>query len=130
MALVLALAGSALLYTSCTKDYSPDIKSLQEQIDNINTSTTDGLPYVRTQLENLKSELGTLSGKVNGLDGDIDKLEAKVDKAIKCVYELEDAYDDLEAVKSHLEKNDAEYQGLIDVYVKSAIEHIKKAIGK
>lgn len=54
----------------------------------------------------------------------------KVDKAIKCVYELEDAYDDIKAVKQHLENDDADYQGLIDVYVKSAIGHIKKAMEK
>lgn len=54
----------------------------------------------------------------------------KVDKADKCVYALEDAKDDLEAVVKHLKDNDADYQGLIDVYIKSAIEHIKSAIRK
>lgn len=54
----------------------------------------------------------------------------KVDKADKCVYALEDARDDLEAVVKHLQDDDADYQGLIDVYIKSAIEYIKEAIGK
>ena len=141
MALVLALAGSALLYTSCTKDYSPDIKSLQEQIDNINTSTTDGLPYVRTQLENLKSELGTLSGKVNGLDGDIDKLEAKVDKAIKDINdaiakkadqsyveaELADLKDDIADLVERLNAIDGEDGRLAEI--DAAIEALQTASG-
>ncbi len=54
----------------------------------------------------------------------------KADKAIESVYKLEDAYDDVKAVQKHLQDNDADYQGLIDVYIKSAIENIKKAIGK
>lgn len=54
----------------------------------------------------------------------------KVDKAIKCVYELEDAYDDIQAVKQHLQDNDAEYKGSVEVYIKSAIEHIKKSMEK
>lgn len=54
----------------------------------------------------------------------------KVDAANKKVYELEDAYEDIKMVLHHLDINDADYQGLIDVYIKSAIEHIKKAIEK
>lgn len=54
----------------------------------------------------------------------------KVDAANEKVYELEDANDDIETAQHHLSINDADYQGLIDVYIKSAIEHIKKAIEK
>lgn len=54
----------------------------------------------------------------------------KADKAIESVYKLEDAYDDVKAVQKHLQDNDADYQGLINVYIKSAIENINKAIGK
>ena len=54
----------------------------------------------------------------------------KVDMADKHVYALEDAYDDLQSVERHLLDNDAEYLDLIEVYVKSAIENINKAISK
>ena len=142
MALVLALAGSALLYTSCTKDYSPDIKSLQEQIDNINTSTTDGLPYVRTQLENLKSELGTLSSKVNTeLSGKISALETKVDNAISSINdaiakkadksyveaELADLKDDIADLVERLDAIDGEDGRLAEI--DAAIEALQAASG-
>ncbi|MBR3285759.1 MAG: hypothetical protein IKI70_05735 [Bacteroidales bacterium] len=142
MALVLALAGSALLYTSCTKDYSPDIKSLQEQIDNINTSTTDGLPYVRTQLENLKSELGTLSSKVNTeLSGKISALETKVDNAISSINdaiakkadksyveaELADLKDDIADLVERLDAIDGEDGRLAEI--DAAIEALQTASG-
>ena len=88
MALVLALAGSALLYTSCTKDYSPDIKSLQEQIDGINNNT-DGLPWVRTQLQGLQNDISGLRTAItNGdqaLDTKIGNLDTKLTNAINSI---------------------------------------------
>lgn len=54
----------------------------------------------------------------------------KVDKADKTVYALEDADEELKMVLHHLDIKDAEYQDLINVYIKSVIENIKKAIGK
>ncbi len=53
-----------------------------------------------------------------------------VDKIKKCVYELDDADDNLKTVVEHLKNNDANYHDLIEVYIKSAITHIKKAIEK
>ena len=66
MALVLVLAGSALLYTSCTKDYSPDIQSLQDQINVINTDPNSGLPWVRSQLEGIQGDLSALRSQLAG----------------------------------------------------------------
>ena len=86
MALVLALAGSALLYTSCTKDYSPDIQSLQDQINAINTDPNSGLPWVRTQLESLSSTLSGLQSKVtigdDELNNRISTLRSELNSAI------------------------------------------------
>lgn len=87
MALVLVLAGSALVYTSCTKDYSPDIKSLQDQIDNLNNGP-EGLAWLKTQLQGVQSSLTALEGKVNGeisnkiagLQSDIADLLSDLDK--------------------------------------------------
>ena len=54
----------------------------------------------------------------------------RLEQANRSVYALEDAFSDLQSVVQHLKDSDADYQGLIDVYIKSAIEHIKKAIAK
>jgi hypothetical protein len=82
MALVLVLAGSALVYTSCTKDYSPDIKSLQEQIDNLNNGP-EGLAWLKTQLQGVQSSLTALEGKVNGeITNKINNLQTQLTNAI------------------------------------------------
>ena len=127
MALVLALAGSALLYTSCTKDYSPDIKSLQDQINALG-SDTDGLGYVKSQLQNVQSALSSLSGKDTELDGKITTLDGKLTNAISTINTalegkadktavnaaLTDVNNEIQALKDILEGTD-EAQGLIDL---------------
>ena len=101
MALVLVLAGSALLYTSCTKDYSPDIKSLQEQINDLNNGP-EGLAWVKQQLQTVQTNLSNLEGKVNNdiakaisdLDTKItNALAGKADKA--AFLELKEDFDEL-----------------------------------
>ena len=101
MALVLVLAGSALLYTSCTKDYSPDIKSLQDQINDLNNGP-EGLAWVKQQLQTVQTNLSNLEGKVNNdiakaisdLDTKItNALNGKADKA--AFEELKEDFDEL-----------------------------------
>ena len=101
MALVLVLAGSALLYTSCTKDYSPDIKSLQDQINDLNNGP-EGLAWVKQQLQTVQTNLSNLEGKVNNdiakaisdLDTKItNALAGKADKA--AFLELKEDFDEL-----------------------------------
>ena len=84
MALVLALAASALVYTSCTKDYSPDISSLQDQIDALK-SDTDGLGWVKSQLQNLQSELNNLKTADAGLEAKINNLNTQLTNAISSI---------------------------------------------
>ena len=112
MALVLALAGSALLYTSCTKDYSPDISSLQEQIDAINNNT-DGLPWVRQTLKDLQTDINNLKPKVtvgdDELQRQINELDGKIDDAIE---DINDALDG-KADKSDVDQKLQEVRGLI-----------------
>ena len=82
MALVLVLAGSALLYTSCTKDYSPDIKSLQDQINDLNTGP-EGLAWVKQQLQTVQTNLSNLEGKVNNdIAKAISDLDTKITNAL------------------------------------------------
>ena len=117
MALVLALAGSALLYTSCTKDYSPDIKSLQEQIDGINNNT-DGLPWVRTQLANLNTELGSLRTAITSgdqaLDTKIGNLTTQLNNAIADIDDAIDKKADKSAVETALGNLNTAIQDLKD----------------
>ena len=101
MALVLVLAGSALLYTSCTKDYSPDIKSLQDQINDLNNGP-EGLAWVKQQLQTVQTNLSNLEGKVNNdIAKAISDLDAKItaalaDKADKAAFlELKEDFDEL-----------------------------------
>ena len=105
MALVLVLAGSALLYTSCTKDYSPDISSLQEQIDAINNNT-DGLPWVKTTLQGLVNDLNALKPKVtigdDALKTQIDNLTTQVNTAIGNINTALDKKADKSAVQEEL----------------------------
>ncbi|MBQ4188469.1 MAG: hypothetical protein II660_00605, partial [Bacteroidales bacterium] len=82
MALVLVLAGSALLYTSCTKDYSPDIKSLQDQINDLNNGP-EGLAWVKQQLQTVQTNLSNLEGKVNNdIAKAISDLDTKITNAL------------------------------------------------
>ncbi len=101
MALVLVLAGSALLYTSCTKDYSPDIKSLQDQINDLNNGP-EGLAWVKQQLQTVQTNLSNLEGKVNNdIAKAISDLDTKItaalaDKADKAAFlELKEDFDEL-----------------------------------
>ena len=101
MALVLVLAGSALLYTSCTKDYSPDIKSLQDQINDLNNGP-EGLAWVKQQLQTVQTNLSNLEGKVNNdIAKAISDLDTKItnalaDKADKADFlELKEDFDEL-----------------------------------
>jgi hypothetical protein len=114
MALVLVLAGSALLYTSCTKDYSPDIKSLQDQINALG-SDTDGLGYVKTQLQNVQSALSSLSGKDTELDGKINTLDGKLTNAINTINTALDGKADKSAVNAALAEVNADIQALKDI---------------
>lgn len=97
MALVLALAGSALLYTSCTKDYSPDIQEVQKKVDQVNSD--------------LQTALSTLEGVKNDISGlksaDTD-LQKKIDDTNKA---LNDA---ITAINKSIADGDTEVKGYVD----------------
>ena len=123
MALVLALAGSALLYTSCTKDYSPDIKSLQDQINQLG-SDTDGLGWVKSQLQNVQSALSSLSGKDTELDGKISNLDGKITNAVNTINSALEGKADKAEVNAALADINADIQDLKDI-----LEGTEDAIG-
>ena len=79
MALVLALAGSALLYTSFTKDYAPDILEVQKKVDQVNSDLQTAL----NTLEGVKSDISGLRSTDADLQKQIDDANTAIDDAIK-----------------------------------------------
>ena len=140
MALVLALSASALVYTSCTKDYSPDISSLQDQIDALK-SDTDGLGWVKSQLQNLQTELGNLKTADTNLDNKISNLNTQLTNAISSINtaiaakadkatveaELGNLKTEIEALAARLDAIDGEEGRLAEI--EAAIEALNTASG-
>jgi len=74
-AIVLALAGSALLYTGCTKDYSQEITTLQGELENLKNDTSGQIADLRTQLGNLQQAVATLEQAKQKAEQEIDALK-------------------------------------------------------
>ena len=89
-AIVLTLAGSALLYTGCTKDYSGDITDLQEKYTELQNSTSEQFASLRNQI------------------GDLQQLVAKLDAAKaehkKMIEDLQNRATALETFKTNAEE--------------------------
>ena len=144
MALVFALAGATLMYTSCTKDYQEEINKLDGQISNLESSLNGKLADLQSELSNVKSSVSSLEtaykaadkalgDKIDGVAGDVSSLKTKVaaiETAIKDLdklatkKELSDAKanlekkitDDLAALKAEiLEKTDDLAKQLADL---------------
>ena len=113
-----ALALSTVTYVGC-KDYDDDIKSVQEQIDQIksnnpvsvgdmqtaiNVALESQLADLKTKLENKDSQIKDLGLKITDLE---DKLSKTADKATvdQLTKDLATAKNDLEALKK-LQKSD------------------------
>ena len=94
VALVCALAGATLLYTSCTKDYSEDISYLQKELNTANGNITDLTGRVQT-LENAKTLLEQGLGQAAAA---LEKLEPRVDTLEQNVAELQRQKDSLLAL--------------------------------
>ena len=59
-AIVLALAGSALLYVGCTKDYSGEITTLQKELEDLKKSTSEQFTSLNNQIGNMQQQLLSL----------------------------------------------------------------------
>lgn len=110
-------------------------KDLKEVLATLQQFVDGKVPEAKAfeTLIEVKSELGNcLFDEKESRDNLMEFIPSgpKVDKADKSVFALEDADEELKMVLHHLDIKDAEYQDLINVYIKSAIENIKKAIGK
>lgn len=102
LALVLALAGSALVYTGCTKDYSEEIDNLNSKVDTQNKELTDAIneakglaaaAATKTDLQNyaklsdLNSAIEALEG---GYDGSLEDLAGEISDLRKAIEAFED----------------------------------------
>ena len=119
-AIVLALAGSALLYTGCTKDYSGDIQTLRNDFEEYKTATNE-------QIRTLNGQVGQLQQSVSSLE----TAKAQFETAIKT---LQDRATALETFKSEtttalasIRQNIADLQ-TADQNLNSAIEAAKARI--
>ena len=77
-AIVLALAGTALLYTGCTKDYSQEITDLQEKYTNLENSTSERIAGLNKQLATLTSAVSSLETAKAKAEEDINTLKGQV----------------------------------------------------
>lgn len=105
------------------------LANLQQFVDG-NVPESKALEFLSDSKETLSECLFDEQDSRDNIVTFVTESGPKVDRANRLVDALEDADDDIEAVCKHLKDNDAEYLGLINVYIKSAIENIKKAIGK
>lgn len=77
MALVLALAGAALTYTGCTKDYSEDLSKLDERVSSLESSTA--LADLTKQVNSLKTTVDALEAAKKAADEKIASLQSKAE---------------------------------------------------
>jgi len=94
-AIVLTLAGSALLYTGCTKDYSGDITALQKEVETLKNDTQAGFK--------------DLQGQIDGLQQNLASLETAKQKIEKNLELLTNRVGDLETFKSQAQAKFTEY---------------------
>lgn len=94
-AIVLALAGSALLYSGCTKDYAEDITELQKELSELKTYATDHINGLEAQVSVLKNTVSS--------------LEETRDKALKRISDLETL---TESLQTQLNDANGEINGI------------------
>lgn len=88
-AIVLALAGSALLYVGCTKDYSGDIQTLRKDLEEYKTATN--------------GQLNTLNGQVSQLQQSVSALESAKEKTDQAIQDLKNRAEALETFRKNAE---------------------------
>lgn len=77
-AIVLALAGSALLYVGCTKDYSGEITTLQKELEDLKNSTSEQFTSLNNQIGNMQQQLSSLETAKERIEKNIQTLTDRV----------------------------------------------------
>lgn len=95
-AIVLTLAGSALLYTGCTKDYSGEITTLQQEVAELQKSTSE-------QFTSLNNQIGKMQQQLSSLETAKERIE-------KNIQTLTDRVGALETFRSNAEQKFSQYE--------------------
>lgn len=145
-AMVLALAGSALLYSGCTKDYQKDIDDLNSGVTTLQ-GTVQKLQEQVSALEALKSQLASLQGDVASLQKNADaikknaeaiaELQAAIDKNTEAIAKLQEGgYVTKDELDTELTSLREETEGALDLVAicvaanSEAIDALKEAYEK
>jgi len=111
MALVFALAGATLMYTSCTKDYQEEINNLDNKVSSLQTDLSGKLSDLEGQVSTLKSGLSSLESAYKAADesikSDLSGLKSKVSNIEEAIKALA-TKDELKSTKEALEKKIAD----------------------
>lgn len=114
-AIVLALAGSALLYVGCTKDYSGDIQTLRNEFEQYKSETN--------------TQINTLNGQLSGLRTSVSALEKAKEQTELAIDQLKNRATALETFKQNAEAQFASLEGQISG-INSEISAINGRLGQ
>lgn len=114
-AIVLALAGSALLYVGCTKDYSGDIQTLRNEFEQYKSETN--------------TQINTLNGQLSGLRTSVSALENAKEQTELAIDQLKNRATALETFKQNAEAQFASLEGQISG-INSEISAINGRLGQ
>ena len=107
MALVFALAGAALMYTGCSKDYGEEIDKLDGKLSTLQSDLSSKLQDLEGRLSTLSSGVSGLESTINALKGVDDGFKGDISGLKSKVGEIEDAIKDLDKLAKKSELTDA-----------------------
>ena len=117
MALVFALAGATLMYTSCSKDYGEDIDNLDKKLTSVQSDLS-------TKLSDLEGRLSTLSSSVNALDAAYKAADSALDGKISGLNS------DLSGLKTRVSAIEDAIKDLDKLASKAELKEVKEALEK
>ena len=107
MALVFALAGAALMYTGCSKDYGEEIDKLDGKLSTLQSDLSSKLQDLEGRLSTLSSGVSGLESTINALKGADDGFKGDISGLKSKVGDIEDAIKDLDKLAKKSELTDA-----------------------
>ena len=133
-AIVLALAGSALLYVGCTKDYSGEITTLQKELEDLKKSTSEQFTSLNNQIGNMQQQLSSLETAKERIEKNIQTLTDRVgaletfrNSAEQKFSQYDQKFTELDGEIAGLKANIAALQNA-DVEIQKAIDAVKARI--
>ena len=108
-AIVLALAGSALLYVGCTKDYSGEITTLQKELEDLKKSTSEQFTSLNNQIGNMQQQLSSLETAKERIEKNIQTLTDRVGSLESFRTQAQQQISNLESFRSQAEQKFDQY---------------------